>query len=65
MYLEGASLVLYVLDRWGLDGLHGFVTAVSDSDLSAKGLDRATRESVGVSWDKLRAGWAAFVQTLP
>jgi hypothetical protein len=64
-YLEGGSLVLYVRDRWGLVGLRGFVTAVSDSDLSRKGLDGAARESVGVSWDELRAGWTAFVQTLP
>jgi hypothetical protein len=64
-YLEGSSLVLYVLDRWGLDGLRHFVTAVSDSDLTRKGLDAAARESVGVGWDELRAGWEQFVQTLP
>ncbi len=64
-YLEGASLVLYVRERWGLDGLREFVTAVSDSDLTRKGLDAASRESVGVSWTALRAGWAESVQTLP
>jgi hypothetical protein len=64
-YLEGASLVLYVLDRWGLRGLRDFVTAVSDSDLSGDGLDAAARSSVGVSWEDLRSGWASFVQTLP
>ena len=64
-YLEGASLVLYVLDRWGLHGLRDFVTAVSDSDLSAEGLDAAARSSVGVSWEDVRSGWASFVQTLP
>ena len=64
-YLEGASLVLYVIDRWGLRGLRSFVTAVSDSDLTAEGLDRASRMSVGASWDQLRSGWMTFVQTLP
>jgi hypothetical protein len=64
-YLEGASLVLYVMDRWDLRGLRSFITAVSDSDLTAEGLDQASRRSLGVSWDELRAGWTAFVQTLP
>jgi hypothetical protein len=64
-YLEGASLVLYVMDGWDLQGLRSFVTAVSDSDLSDEGLDQASRESLGVSWDELRSGWAGFVQTLP
>ena len=64
-YLEGASLVLYVKDRWGLRGLKRFVTAVSDSDLTRAGLDEAAQKSVGVSWDELRSGWTAFVQTLP
>lgn len=64
-YLEGGSLVLYVLDGWGLADLRRFVTAVSDSDLSEAGLDKAVRASLGVSWDEFYAGWAGFVQTLP
>lgn len=64
-YLEGASLVLYVLDRWDLPRLKAFVRAVSDSDLRAYGLDAAARHSLGVSWDDLRAGWEAYVRTLP
>jgi hypothetical protein len=64
-YLEGASLVLYVLDRWELRGLKDFVMAVSDSDLSVEGLDEAARGSLGVTWEDVRAGWASFVQTLP
>jgi hypothetical protein len=64
-YLEGAALVLYVLDRWGLRKLKRFITAVGDSDLTRKGLDQASRDSLGVSWSGLRSGWAAFAQTLP
>lgn len=64
-YLEGASLVLYVLDRWDLRHLKAFVHAVSDSDLSGKELDAAARQSLDVSWDELRSGWESYVQTLP
>ena len=64
-YLEGASLVLYVMDGWGLAGLKRFVVAVSDSDLTRAGLDEAARKSVGASWDELRSGWTAYVRTLP
>jgi hypothetical protein len=64
-YLEGASLVLYVLKRWDVDGLKRFVHAVSDSDLRADGLDAAARETLGVSWDELRSGWEEYVRTLP
>ncbi len=64
-YLEGASLVLYVLGKWDLPSLREFVRAVSDSDLRADGLDAAARESLGVSWSELRAGWESYVQTLP
>lgn len=64
-YLEGASLVLYVLDGWDLPALKEFVRAVSDSDLRADGLDTAARKTLGVSWAELRAGWESFVQTLP
>jgi hypothetical protein len=64
-YLEGASLVLYVLDHWDLRRLKEFVHAVSDSDLTGKGLDAAARTSLGVGWDELRSGWESYVQTLP
>jgi hypothetical protein len=64
-YLEGASLVLYVLDGWKLRGLKRFVRAVSDSDLTARGLDAAARTSLGVGWKELRASWESYVQALP
>ncbi len=64
-YLEGASLVLYVLDHWDLLRLKEFVRAVSDSDLSGKGLDAAAQQSLGVSWAELRSGWESYARTLP
>jgi hypothetical protein len=64
-YLEGASLVLYVLEQWDVARLKAFVRAVSDSDLRAGGLDAAARESLGVSWQELRSGWEAYIRTLP
>jgi hypothetical protein len=64
-YLEAGSVVLYILDRWGLTKLKAWVTAVADSDLTAKGLETAVRETLGVSWDEFVAGWRDYVQTLP
>ena len=64
-YLMGGSLVLYVLDGWGVATLRDFVRAVADSDLTPEGLDAAVRDSLGLSWDQFVAGWTAFVSTLP
>jgi len=64
-YLEGGSLVLYVLDRWGLAGLRRFVTAVSDSDLSKAGIGGAVRDSLSTGWEEFYTGWVEYVQTLP
>jgi len=64
-YLEAGSVVLYVLDRWGLAQLRPFVTAVADSDLSEEGIDKATSEVLGVSWDEFYAGWKEYALSLP
>jgi len=64
-YVEAASVVLYVLDRWGLAKLRPFVTAVADSDLSEEGIDAATQDSLGVSWDEFYGGWKEYVLSLP
>jgi hypothetical protein len=64
-YLEAGSVVLYVDEEWGLEGLKRWMTAVADSDLTADGIRTATRGALGVSWDEFVAGWTEFVQTLP
>ncbi len=64
-YAMGGSIVLYVLDGWGLRTLREFLRGVADSDLSRRGIDAAMRASLGVGWDRFVAGWTGFVQTLP
>ena len=64
-YLEGGALVLYLEKRWGLKGAWAFADAVAASDMKPAGIERATRQSLGVSWRELYAGWKRFVATLP
>ena len=64
-YLEAGSVVLYILDTWGLQDLRRWVTAVADSSLTPAAIEAATDRSLGVSWDEFVAGWAEFAETLP
>jgi hypothetical protein len=63
-YLEAASMVHYVLDRWGLAKLRPLLQALADSDLSADGLDSAVHDALGVSWDDFYQGWLEYVPSL-
>jgi hypothetical protein len=64
-YLEAGALTTYVLDEWGLQKLKPLYTAIADSDLSEEGVDAATRDVLGVSWDEFYAGWKEYVLALP
>lgn len=63
-YLEGAALVLYLEKRWGMKGAWAFADAVADSDETRVGIERATRQSLGVTWNELYRGWKGYVRTL-
>jgi hypothetical protein len=64
-YLEGASLVGYVIHEWGLGAFKRWALAVADSNLSEDGLGPATLATLGVNWRQLEAGWRQYVYTLP
>jgi hypothetical protein len=63
-YLEGGALVLYLEKRWGMKGVWAFADAVAASDMTPAGIERATSQSLGVTWSELYAGWKRFVRTL-
>ena len=63
-YLEAGALFLYLEKHWRLKGAWAFADAVTESDLTSAGIERATRHSLGVSWGQLDAGWKRFVRTL-
>lgn len=64
-YLEGSSLVQYVIQRWGVQKLRAFFVAVADSDLTEEHIDKAARATLGVGWDDFYAGWQEYVLTMP
>jgi hypothetical protein len=63
-YLEGGALVLYLEKRWGMKGAWAFANAVAFSDMTAAGIERATSQSLGISWSELYRGWKGYVRTL-
>ena len=64
-YLEAGALFLYLEKHRGWEGAQAFADAVTASDLTVAGIERATRRSLGISWGQLYAGWKRFVASLP
>ena len=64
-YLEGGALVLYLEKRWGMKRAWAFADAVAASDMTPAGIEAATSQSLGVTWNQLYRGWKRFVRTLP
>ena len=64
-YLEGGSLVKYVLARWGQTTLKRFFVDVANGSLSGSAVKQTVRADLGVSWGGFYSGWKAYVMTLP
>lgn len=60
-YDLGASLVEYVVARWGVSALRPFVAAVAAADPSEAGMDAALGAALGVDWRGFYAGWRRYV----
>jgi hypothetical protein len=64
-YLEGGSLILYLERLRGIQRARKFAWAVAQSDLTPRGVDRASSKTLGLTWHELYTGWKRFVRTLP
>lgn len=64
-YLEGGSVVKYILRGWGPAKLRAWAVRVADTNLTGEAVRGATQQVLGVSWARFASGWRAFVATLP
>jgi hypothetical protein len=60
-YDLGASLVGYVVSRWGTGKLRQFVRAVAAAEPTEAGMDEALDGSLGVTWRRFYTGWRHYV----
>jgi len=65
LYDAAGSLVMYLLDGWGVETMRAWMQGVADSDLSEESLAAEATKHLGVDWSELRAGWRAYVEQLP
>ena len=59
-YDLGASLVDYVVSRWGAGKLRPFVQAVAAAEPTEAGMDAALGGSLDVTWRQFYAGWRRY-----
>jgi hypothetical protein len=60
-YDLGASLVDYVVSRWGAGKLRPFAQSVAAAEPTEAGMDAALGDSLGVTWRRFYAGWRRYV----
>jgi hypothetical protein len=64
-YLEGGSLVKYILAMWGKQALHRVSVDIAQTDLSDGAVKNAVTRDLRMPWSTFYTGWKAYVMTLP
>jgi hypothetical protein len=60
-YAESLSIVTFILDRWGQDGVAKLIAAFREGTTP----DAATKQALGVDLDQLNTQWRAWVAQQP
>ena len=58
-YDESLSVVTYVLETWGDEGLQGLIVAFHEGELP----EVAVQQALGVTWEDFQSGWIEWMES--